>query len=120
MVKSWNIYDSDGKIINTIVGTEENIQQYCEENGYTYELDPNWIPPLTDTQKNLIKEHNWVENRISSFLEGHSWANTRETFTLATRQYNAMVDYYLALHERAVMEGIENRLNDDSDGGLLG
>lgn len=121
MTKSWNIYDGSGVLINTIVGTEERIQEYCTENGYTYELDPNWVPPLTDVQKNLIKEYNWVENRISGFLENHIWANSRETFTLAVRQYNAMVDYYLVLHERIVMDGLDNRLDEGSgDDGLYG
>jgi hypothetical protein len=35
----WNIYEN-GVLINTICATEEFTKQYCEENGYTYELRP--------------------------------------------------------------------------------
>lgn len=29
----------DGEVINTIVASEDFVKTYCEENGYTYELE---------------------------------------------------------------------------------
>lgn len=34
----------DGEVINTIVSDEEFCSAYCEENGYTYELEPEPNP----------------------------------------------------------------------------
>lgn len=120
MTKQWLIYDADGNYVNGTVGTEEWVRVYCEERGYTYELDPNWVAPLTDYQKNLIKEHNWVENRLTGLIEDHSWAHSREEFDIVVRQYDAMVEYYMVLRERIMNEGLEDRLNENDNNDLSG
>lgn len=113
---SWKIYDEDGNLINTIVGSEEFVIEYCRENGYTYELipeNPNPSPTLTYHQQNLIDDFNQMQSRIISFIQDHSWATTRNTFELAEKQYDAMVELYLVLADRIRYEGLESYVTID-------
>lgn len=35
----------DGESINTIIADEDFVESYCDQNGYTYELEPAIVTP---------------------------------------------------------------------------
>lgn len=119
MEKGWKVY-RNGEFVNYLWGTEEYVNEFCSERGFTYEYDPYYKKPLTEEDKALIREHNWIEARLTSFINDHSWANTKERFELAARQYEAMIAYYLVLQERVVNDGLSDRLTEDESGDLFG
>lgn len=45
MANKYNIY-SNGEWVNSIVAEADYIDEYCEEDGYTYELIPEPEPQL--------------------------------------------------------------------------
>lgn len=47
----WTIYEN-GEVINTIAASEEFVETYCEENGYTYEqiIEPPEPEPLPEPE----------------------------------------------------------------------
>lgn len=113
----WNIY-KNGNLINTIYADENFVKELCEENGWTYApygQNPNPSPSITPYQRSLLDEFDSIQSRILAFIQDHSWAITRETFDLATRQYDAMVEYYIVLSDRIRYEGLESYVTIDSN-----
>ena len=106
----WYIYDENGNLVNTIHASEDYVVDLCNEHpGWTYapvQTSPT-TPTLYPYQRALIAEFENIRDRIFDFLKDHGWANNVDNFNLATRQYDAMIDYYLVLNERIVNEGIQ-------------
>lgn len=105
----WYIYDENGNLVNTIHASESYVIDICNEHpGWTYApVNSNPTPNLYPYQQALIAEFENIRDHIFSFLQDHGWANSVENFNLATRQYDAMIEYYLVLNERIVNEGIQ-------------
>lgn len=113
----YEIY-ADTTLINTIVASEDFVIKYCSEHGYGYRLrgsdsdiiypsgnEPDEIP-LTFYQQSLIDEYNQIQSKIDALISEHYWADTAVTFTLAMRQYNALIELLAVLHDRIEYEGI--------------
>lgn len=60
----------DGKVINTIVGTETFVSAYCKEMGYTYEEVPGELKHETEIE---IKSEPTEEDDIAAILVDHEY-----------------------------------------------
>lgn len=65
-----HLYDSSGEHVNSIiVADEEFAKSYSEENGWTYELEPEPLPPpqevkLDETMEAMLDQIAYLEETI--------------------------------------------------------
>jgi hypothetical protein len=86
----YNIY-KDGDYINRIESSEDFVTAYCEENGYTYELEePTPTPDPAPTELDLLRSQ--IEEMDDTCIELYEANEAQQAVNEA--QDEALIELY--------------------------